>query len=266
MTTTPLFIRADAFILRILMRKVANRNCIVIPHYEHHHQLESFLPELTQLGYPVIVVDDGSGDVSYANLQSLAARLQKIEVLSHEQNQGKGAAVQTGFRHALKSGYTHAVQIDADGQHAIKDVPRMLHLMQVSPQAVVTGLPIFDQSMPAVRRYGKKLTDWWVYLQTLSFAIADSMCGFRGYPLICAVRIMDTHSIGKGMDFDVEFIVHAYWAGVPIRYMPTKVNYPADGVSHFHYLRDNLLITRMHFRLVLGMLLRLPDLLTRRNP
>lgn len=247
------------------MNVVANRNCIVVPHFEHQLQLISFLPSVVALGYPIIIVDDGSTDAAYDRLNAFVGDFDRVELLRHDQNQGKGAAVQTGFRHALERGYTHAVQIDADGQHAIEDIPRMIHLMQVSPEALVTGLPVFDQSIPAVRYYGKKLTDWWVVLQTLSFDIADSMCGFRGYPLISAVRIMDTHSIGKGMDFDVEFIVHAYWMKMPIRYMQTRVNYPAGGVSHFNYLRDNVVMTRMHFRLALGMLVRLPGLLARRG-
>ncbi len=247
------------------MSVVENRTCIVVPHFEHHVQLSSILPNLTALGYPVIVVDDGSSRESRASVEKLVRQHDAVELIRHERNQGKGAAVQTGFRHALACGFSHAVQIDADGQHAVQDVPRMVQLMQISPEALVTGLPEFDESIPAIRYYGKKLTDWWVILQTLSFSIADSMCGFRGYPLIPAVRIMDTHSIGKGMDFDVEFIVHAYWAKIPIRYMRTRVNYPAGGVSHFDYIRDNLVMTRMHFRLALGMLVRLPDLLRRRD-
>jgi len=217
---------------------------------------------------PTVVVDDGSSATSYTQVQALVRNHTGTTLLRHELNQGKGESVQSALRYAANAGYTHAIQLDADGQHCIEDLPRMIDLMRVSPTAIVCGLPQFDHSIPAVRFYAKKMTDWWVNLQTLSRDIADSMCGYRGYPLEKTVNILNRYSansIGRGMDFDVGMIVHACWEGVPVRYFRTRVIYPDDGVSHFHYVRDNIAMTRMHFSLAIAMPGRIPALISRRR-
>ena len=111
------------------------------------------------------------------------------------------------------------------------------------------------------RRY---LTHVWVWINTLSFAIRDSMCGFRVYPLPPVLRLMDEETIGLRMDFDVEVLVRLFWRGIVVHNLPTRVTYPLDGVSHFDVWRDNVRISRMHARLFFGMLRRLPRLLVRR--
>jgi len=242
--------------------------CVVIPHFEHHRQLDDVMKRLSLFDIDVVVVDDGSSESSYRAVETIVGRYPVAILLRHMSNQGKGVAVQTAMRYALDKGLSHAIQIDADGQHCIEDLPCLLKLMQISPTAIISGRPVFDHTIPVVRYYGKKMTDWWVNLQTLSCEIADSMCGFRGYPLAATVEIIDSQSsesIGRGMDFDVGMIVHAYWAGVPVRYFLTQVTYPDDGVSHFHYVRDNVVMTRMHLLLGLGMIRRIPALIARRR-
>lgn len=254
--------------LRHILKSNPFKVCVVIPHFEHHRQIDKVLERVIRFSESVVIVDDGSSEPVQRIVEDIISRYPTATLLRHASNQGKGVAVQTAMRYAIDHGYTHAIQIDADGQHCIEDLPRLINLMQISPRAIICGRPVFDESIPAVRYYGKKLTDWWVNLQTLSREIADSMCGYRGYPLAQVVQIMDSHSsktIGHGMDFDVGMIVHAYWAGVPIRYFNTKVTYPKDGVSHFHYVRDNIAMTRMHLSLALGMLRRLPALVSRRR-
>lgn len=90
------------------------------------------------------------------------------------------------------------------------------------------------------------------------------MCGFRVYPLSATVALIDATSIGRRMDFDVEILVRLHWRGIGIVNQPTRVSYPTDGVSHFRVWLDNVLISRMHAKLFLGMLLRLPALLWRK--
>ena len=165
---------------------------------------------------------------------------------------------------ALAAGYTHALQIDADGQHALSDVPAFLSASALSPVAVVCGCPIFDQSIPKVRRYFRRLTHALVWLNTISLEVRDSMCGFRVYPLALMVAMLDAERPGTRMDFDIEVLVRLHWRGVPMVWLPTRVSYPADGLSHFRCFLDNLLISRVHARLFFGMLLRLPRLLARR--
>ena len=168
------------------------------------------------------------------------------------------------MRAALAAGYTHALQVDADGQHTLTDVPQFIEAARSSPQAVICGYPVFDASIPKVRLYGRYLTHAMVWLQTLSFEVKDSMCGFRLYPLAAVAKLMQRSSIGPRMDFDTDILVKLYWQDVPLRWLPTRVRYPIDGVSHFRMVLDNLRMTTMHVRLLGGMLLRLPLLLGRK--
>ncbi|MGH8519536.1 MAG: glycosyltransferase family 2 protein [Panacagrimonas sp.] len=210
-------------------------------------------------------MDDGSGPECAAVLDALEREeVAWLNVLRHTQNAGKGVAVRTGFEAAGHAGHTHAVQIDADGQHDVRDIPRMLELSRQSPCALVTGTPVYDGSVPRSRLYGRWVTHLWVWVHTLSTSIRDSMCGFRVYPLEASLRICRTQTIGSRMDFDTEIMVRMYWEGTPVIGTPTHVRYPVDGVSHFALFMDNLRISRMHTRLFFGMLWRLPRLVRRK--
>jgi glycosyltransferase involved in cell wall biosynthesis len=239
------------------------RPCVVIPVYDHEGAIGETVAGLERFGLRTYLVDDGSKPACAAVLDALAARWPWVRVLRHARNQGKGAAVRTGCTAAAADGYTHAVQVDADGQHDLDDLPKLLALAAESPQAVVTGIPVYDESVPKSRLYGRYLTHVWVWINTLSLEIRDSMCGFRVYPLAAALDVWRTAYIGRRMDFDTEMIVRLYWRGVPVRQLPTRVTYPRDGVSHFDLLWDNVRLTAMQTRLAVGMLLRLPLLLWR---
>jgi glycosyltransferase involved in cell wall biosynthesis len=179
-------------------------------------------------------------------------------------NQGKGGAMMAGLREAQRRGHTHALQIDADGQHDPGDIPKFLATARARVAELVCGTPVYDASIPKGRLYGRYLTHVWVWINTLSFEIRDSMCGFRVYPLNATVAVLDSATLGRRMDFDTEVLVRLYWRGVRFANVPTRVTYPLDGISHFKALRDNVLISRMHARLFFGMLLRLPVLLWRK--
>jgi hypothetical protein len=170
----------------------------------------------------------------------------------------------SGLREAFASGYSHALQIDADGQHDTGDIPRFLALARERPEAVVTGRPVYDASVPRGRLIARNLTHVWVWIETLSFDIRDSMCGFRVYPLRPVVEVLNRSRPGRRMDFDPEILVRLFWAGTPVLTIPTRVIYPLGGQSHFRMVHDNVLITAMHVRLVFGMLWRLPRLLGRK--
>ena len=169
----------------------------------------------------------------------------------------------TGFALASIAGYTHAVQIDADGQHDLNDVSRMLEIASAQPGTIVSGLPRFGDDIPLARRLGKMFGHIWTHLETLSARVKDGMCGFRVYPLAAVEAVVDGFYIGARMNFDIEILVKADWIGIPIAYVPTEVQYPDDGKSHFHYFRDNVDITIMHIRLLTGMLPRAGKLLYR---
>ena len=164
-------------------------------------------------------------------------------------NGGKGAAVKTGFAVARELGYTHALQIDADGQHDLSVAPRFLELGREHPDAVLLGYPEYDASAPTVRRVARKFTQWWVDLEAGRGVIRDSMIGFRLYPLDLAMAVQ---APGNRMDFDIEIAVLLARAGASIINVPVRVRYLGEeegGVSHFQLLRDNLRFARLHSKL-----------------
>lgn len=242
-----------------------HRPCIVIPFYNHAHAIAQTLARLRTHGLPCWVVDDGSdADSARALDAAVAAESAWVRLLRYAPNQGKGMAVMRGCEAAHAEGFTHAVQVDADGQHDADDIPKLLDLSRQTPRALVTGVPVYDDSVPKGRLYGRYVTHVWVWINTLSFAIRDSMCGFRVYPLADTLAVWREESVGRRMDFDTEIMVRLYWRGTPVLSLPTRVTYPLDGVSHFDLLRDNLRISRMHARLFFGMLRRLPWILLRK--
>jgi glycosyltransferase involved in cell wall biosynthesis len=241
------------------------RPCIVIPFYRHEGAIAGTLARLKRFGLDCWIVDDGSGAISRAALDDLARReADWVHLRGYAHNRGKGEAVMIGCAHACAAGFSHAVQIDADGQHDADDLPRLLALSRAQPAALVTAIPIYDRSVPKARLYGRYLTHFWVWVETLSLEIRDSMCGFRVYPLTTALTIWDRGGVGRRMDFDTAIMVRMHWCGVPVLSLPSRVTYPVDGVSHFRMLRDNLRLIWMHLRLLAGMCLRLPRLLSRR--
>ena len=240
------------------------RYCLVVPHYNHVAELETFLPRLAALDHPIILVDDGSRESDRKYLRTLAAQYPQVSLAEHPRNRGKGAAVLTGFTLAMARGFSHALQIDADGQHNLEDIAAFVAASRARPHSIVCGKPVFDSDAPSARVYGRKVTDFWTALETLSLQIEDGLCGFRVYPLDAVTRIVDAHYIGPRMDFDTEILVKAVWQKIDLQFLETRVIYPQGATSHFHYLRDNLVLIRLHTRLVLGMLWRLPVLLARK--
>ena len=238
--------------------------CAVIPVYDHEQAIGRMVGSLRQQGLTVFVVDDGSGPRCAAELNRLAEADAGVRLLRLPENQGKGAAVMAGLAAAGSAGFSHALQIDADGQHDPADLPRFLAAAHADPQALVCGRPLFDASIPRHRFYFRYLTHAMVWLNTLSFEIPDSMCGLRVYPLSLVLPILAAEPAGRRMDFDSDVLVRLYWRGVPMQWLPIHVRYPLDGVSHFRLVRDNWLITRMHTRLFFGMLRRSPRLLARK--
>ncbi|HCI6430400.1 glycosyltransferase [Klebsiella quasipneumoniae] len=238
--------------------------CVLIPCYNHGAMMPRVLARLEPFNLPCIVVDDGSDASTRQELERLAAEIASLTLIRLPQNAGKGAAVIRGLQAAAQAGFSHAVQVDADGQHAIEDIPQLLALAQKHPEALISGQPVYDDSIPRSRLYGRWITHVWVWIETLSLQLKDSMCGFRVYPLAPTLRLAKRVTLGKRMDFDTEVMVRLYWQGNASYFVPTRVTYPPDGVSHFDAFRDNCRISLMHTRLFLGMLPRIPSLLFRR--
>ncbi|EKT4467997.1 glycosyltransferase family 2 protein [Pseudomonas putida] len=240
-----------------------HKPCAVIPVYDHEHAVPAVVTQVLGTGLPCVLVDDAS-HAPCAEVLDQLARQEQVFLVRLAVNQGKGGAVMAGLREAARLGFTHALQVDADGQHDLADVHAFLADSRARPQALVCGYPQYDASVPKGRLYGRYLTHVWVWINTLSLAIPDSMCGFRVYPLAPTLALLDRVRLGRRMDFDTEVLVRLAWRGQPMRWRPIRVHYPSDGVSHFRLLHDNVLISRMHARLFFGMLLRAPRILWRR--
>lgn len=239
--------------------------CAIVPVYNHHVALESICVELSRHDLPVILVDDGSDEACKQELARVSAAYRSVHLVTREQNGGKGAAIKSGFSKAVEMGYSHGLQIDADGQHNLNDISRFKQLAAKYPESLIVGHPKYDSSVPRIRYYARYLTHIWIWINTLSLSIRDSMCGFRVYPIPQSHKLVSEQSIGDHMDFDSDFVVHWFWSGQPIVQQETAVTYPVDGISHFRHFKDNALISLMHAKLFFGMLIRWPRLIANNN-
>jgi glycosyltransferase involved in cell wall biosynthesis len=223
--------------------------CVLIPTYDNPRTIRDVVMAVRAIVPNVVVVDDASGDANRVEVEKLGA--EKLAIVTRRaKNGGKGAAMKTGFALALAHGFTHAIQVDADGQHALEDVAKFLEIAEEKPDAVILGQPIFDATAPTHRMFLRRVTIFWTRREVGDDRVGDPLCGFRVYPVRAA---LDTHTIGDRMDFDPEIVVRLAWAGVPFVHVPTKVRYftaAEGGVSHWRAFEDNWLIGKMHTRLM----------------
>ncbi len=225
------------------------RPCAVIPTHNHYRELPNVVKALRAHDLTVFVVDDGSSSPAREAIAALHAPGHGVQVLRQAVNTGKGGAVIAGLRHAATAGFSHVVQVDADGQHDLSALGTLVQAARDNPGALISGRPVYDVSIPRGRLIARWLTHIWVWIETLSTRIADSMCGFRVYPLAATLRVLDHAKVGQRMDFDPEIMVRLFWSGVAPLHIPVRVIYPEGNTSNFRLLRDNWLISKMHTRL-----------------
>lgn len=242
---------------------------VLLPTYDTGPRLHAVVEEVLRHWPHVLVVVDGSTDGSELSLLELARVDPALTVLVLPRNAGKGAAVPVGAQAAVERGFTHALVMDADGQHPAGSIAEFMAASQRHPEAMVLGRPIFPPNTPVERLHGRKLSIGLVHLELLGAGVADDLFGFRVYPLAPLLAVLGPRRGGRRYDFDTEAAVRLAWAGVPPRNLAAPVRYfsHADGgVSHFHYLRDNLTLAGMHIRLLLELLFwRWPTLLRHRR-
>jgi glycosyltransferase involved in cell wall biosynthesis len=226
------------------------RPCAVIPTYNHHEKLKNICAALIAQSLSVLIVDDGNRPEIAAAIGRAAAGMSGVSIIRRAENGGKGAAVLTGLAAAHERGHTHALQIDADGQHDPAAAAEFLRHGREQPDTIICGAAKYDDTVPLVRKYGRYLTHICVWAETGSLTISDSLCGFRLYPLAPMLAMLARTRIGRRMDFDAEVLVKAFWAGIPVRMLPVDVIYPPGNSSNFRGFRDNALISWMHTRLL----------------
>lgn len=250
---------------------ISTTHLVLIPSYNSGAKLLETVQSALAQWAPVWVVVDGSTDGSEVAVQSLLERspdLQgRLNLIVLPVNQGKGAAVLEGLDRAAAQGFTHALTMDADGQHPAQLIGEFMRASQAAPASMILGKPVFDANAPRLRVNGRKVSNGWANLETLWAGIGDSLYGFRIYPIAPLSQVMHGQRWMRRFDFDPEAVVRLCWAGVtpknidaPVRYLSAE----EGGVSHFKYLRDNTLLTWMHTRLMIGFVVRLPWLVWRR--
>jgi len=240
---------------------------VLIPSYNPGAKVYETVRSARAQWTPVWVVVDGSNDGSGERLLAMADADPGLRVIVLPCNQGKGTAVLHGLDAAAAAGFTHVLTMDSDGQHPADRIVAFMEESARQPDAMILGLPVFGAEAPALRVKGRQLSNWWANVETLWAGIGDSLFGFRVYPVDALRHVMRNQPWMRHFDFDPEAVVRLCWRGVRPVNLPAAVRYyrsDEGGVSHFNYLRDNLLLSWMHTRLFAGFVVRLPLLLARR--
>ncbi len=244
----------------------SSTHLVLIPSYNTGPKVYQTVGAARAVWTPVWVVVDGSTDGTAEGLQRMAQADPGLRVWVLPANAGKGAAVLQGLQQAAAAGFSHALTMDSDGQHPSELIARFMQASMQRPEAMILGRPVFDASAPLLRVRGRRVSNWWTNLETLGAGVADSLYGFRVYPVADLAAVMRGQPWMRRFDFDTEAVVRLAWRGVkpinidaPVKYLTAE----EGGVSHFRYGRDNLLLSWMHTRLMVEFVLRLPVLLWR---
>ena len=233
----------------------------VIPVYNHGSTVGSVIRSLAVYGRPIIVVDDGNDAANKMQIRAAVDSCPLAVLVEREKNGGKGKAMTSGVLKAHELGLTHVFQIDSDAQHDASRASFFIEAAEENPSCLICGTPVFDESVPASRKKGREISNRWARFVSLSDEIVDAMCGFRIYPVAPYCRLL-THRacVDARMGYDADILVHFVWSGVHIKSYPVRVTYPADGISNFRMVRDNIRISLSFTKLFLGMIMRLPVL------
>ncbi len=219
------------------------RICVVIPVYNHALTVQRVVRG-AKAALPVVVVNDGSTDATPAVL----AAEKGVTVVTLPCNQGKGAALQAGFAQAEKLGFTHAITIDADGQHPTSALADFTAACRRQPEAFIIGVrDLRKAGAPFARWTSNELSTFWFKFET-GVRLADTQCGYRCYPL-AALRPLRVTS--GGYAYELEILVKAAWAGVPLVAQAFETDYtaPTSRLSHFRPWRDMTGIAWLHSKL-----------------
>ena len=206
--------------------------CVLVPTYNNEQTLGKVLSSLLAFTDQIIVVNDGSTDSTSTVLQQFP----QISVVGYPQNKGKGFALRTGFRHAVKSGYDYAITIDSDGQHFADDLHKFLEKLENHPAAIIIGARNMDQaSVPGKSSFGNKFSNFWFWVET-GLTMSDTQSGYRLYP----VKILNNNFITRKFEFEIEVLVTSAWRGIEITEVPVRVFYAdkENRVSHFRPFKD----------------------------
>lgn len=210
------------------------RLCVIIPTYNNAGTVKQVIEDVLDFCREVIVVNDGSTDDTATVLESLSA---PVTVVSYQQNRGKGHALVAGFRRARQMGFTHAITMDADGQHFADDLPRFMEKLDTCDDAIIVGTRnLTEENMPRQNTFANRFSNFWFRLQT-GIDLPDTQSGYRLYTL---ASLRGLGLITSRYEAELELLVFAAWAGTQISWVPVKVYYPPaeERVTHFRPVYD----------------------------
>ena len=237
--------------------------CFLIPVYNHAALLEQTIPRFLKFGIPLILIDDGSNAENKTILKRIKNDHPDIVLINNAKNNGKGVAIKQGIAYCKQHSIDFAFQVDADNQHSLAAVPVFMSKSktQTTIKHAIIGYPIYDSTVPTIRRDARKVSNFFVSVTTLTPNVRDSLCGFRIYPVAETWKIYRNPFISKRMPIDMELLTRLYWKGVSIIYMPVDVTYPENGSSHYKAFRDTVILSAKHALLCCEMLFRFPVIL-----
>lgn len=239
---------------------------ILIPVYNHgkacFEVVKSLIPYCSTNNVKILLIDDGNKEETKLFLQQAKNTFSDyLDLVVLEKNSGKGGAFKAGIIYAYNNGFTHALQMDADGQHDYKRVEFFINKSKENPNYMICGFPEYDDSVPSHRKNGRKFANNWCKIVTWNKNIVDSMCGFRLYPIKETYDFLTKSFFDKRMGFDIDILVRLIWKNIPFKFYSVKVTYPKDGISNFNVVRDNIRISWVFTKLCCGMFIRIPKLL-----
>ncbi|HOZ61065.1 MAG TPA: glycosyltransferase family 2 protein [Smithellaceae bacterium] len=231
---------------RLPQKKSAERFAVVIPVYNHTATITEVVRQAMELRYPVFVVDDGSTDDTPQKLKTIPG----INVITHQENRGKGAAILSGFIAAAKVAGM-AITIDADGQHYPQDARELVAALPDGVRPIVVGRRMYaaGEHVPWTSRFGREFSNFWVWVSG-GPVLSDSQSGMRIYPL---PEAMNLEVKARRFQFEVEILVQAKRKGIPVLEVPVRVNYSPAGnrISHFRpfvdFMRNSATFSRLIF-------------------
>ncbi len=190
----------------------------IIPAYNESARIRSVV-ESTRLTLPVLVVDDGSTDLTASIAESSGAT-----VLRQVPNQGKGAALRAGFRRAIELGCEAAVMLDADGQHDPAEISGFVRLFNSTHTDLIIGMRQYSQ-MPLVRRTSNTIGRW-MFDWAMGQSIPDNQSGYR----LLSRRMMEAllESMENRFEFEVEMIATCILRGYTLGWVPIRTIYAGE--------------------------------------
>ena len=211
---------------------------VVIPALNEAGTLRALVEQVLREESQVIVVDDGSDDGTSGTIAGLP-----LTLIRHERRQGKGAALRDGFARALELGADAVLSMDADGQHAAADIPRLRTAWRARPDAIVIGARLIGRErQPVYRRRANATADWFLSWAT-GRRIVDSQSGQRIYPK--AALELARHRTSTGFEFEADMLMECAAQGIRWVLVPIEARYAAGmRPSHFAPVKDVVRIAR----------------------